>query len=153
MGYACPVCSTPQADQRHLADHLAVTAMVHGDDHEEWLDEHVPDWSSMGPADLGPLVAEHAIEPEYDAVFEDTTDGHDGGPDPHDHRGVSGDRLEDHLAREGHRGPGGRGDLTDEQRAILEAAREMTREMRGEDRTNDGDDDGEDGSSAADAGQ
>jgi len=145
MGYACPVCSTPQADERHLADHLAVTAMVHGDDHEAWLDEHVDDWSSMGPGELGPVVAEHATETAYETVFEDTTDG---GPHPHDHRGVSGD----HLAREGHRGPGGRGDLTDEQREILEEAREMTREMRGEDRPGDQEsDDGGDGAESADA--
>lgn len=136
MGYACPVCSTPQADQRHLADHLAVTAMVHGDGHEQWLDDHVDGWAEMGPADLGPVVAEHATETEYEEVFEDTVGG------GHDHGGAAGDRLEDHLSRGSHRGPGGRGDLTEEQRAIVEEARDMTREML----EDDGDD--TDGSTA-----
>ncbi|PSQ20050.1 hypothetical protein BRD00_00040 [Halobacteriales archaeon QS_8_69_26] len=126
MGYACPVCGTPQADERHLADHLAVTAMTHGDDHEDWLDEHVPDWSEYGPSDLGPVVAGEAAETEYPQVFEDTT-GHDHGPD-------RGETLEDHLASEGRRGPrgAGRGDLTGEQAGILAEAREMTRRMMGE---------------------
>lgn len=121
MGYACPVCDTPQADERHLADHLAVTAMVHGDAHETWLDDHVEDWSSMGPDDLGPVVAEYATETEYDEIFDDTV--HDHGQAP------QGERFEDQIARQGSRGPGGRGDLTADQQEILEDAREMTEEM------------------------
>ena len=58
MGYACPVCSVPHADAEHLANHLAFTAMLHGDDHEAWLDEHVPGWGSSNPAELGPTIAE-----------------------------------------------------------------------------------------------
>jgi len=135
MGYACPVCGTPQADGRHLADHLAMRAITHGDDHEDWLDEHVPDWAERGPADLGPAVAEEAAETDYPQVFEDTTGGthdHDHGQgEGHDHGPDRGETLEDHLARGGRRGPGagGRGDLTDERAAIVAEAREMTREM------------------------
>ena len=40
MGYACPVCEIPHQDATHLANHLAFTAMTHGDDHEAWLDDH-----------------------------------------------------------------------------------------------------------------
>ena len=41
MGYACPVCDHPQADARHLANHLAFTALARGGDHEAWLDDAV----------------------------------------------------------------------------------------------------------------
>lgn len=119
MGYACPVCGTPQADKRHLADHIAVTAMVHGDDHETFLEDHVEGWSSMGPDELGPVVAELATEAEYPRLFEDTTD--------HDH---GRERLEDHLEVTG-QGPraSGRGDLSASGKKAIARAREMTREM------------------------
>jgi hypothetical protein len=83
MGYSCPVCGDPQADDEHLANHLAFTAMIRGGDHEEWLDENVPDWESLGETELGDVVSEMAEDEEYPQVFEDTT-----GPDhehPHDH--------------------------------------------------------------------
>jgi hypothetical protein len=132
MGYACPVCMGPQADPRHLADHLAVTAMVHGDDHEAWLDDHVPDWSEMGPAELGPVVAEHAPETDYPQVFEDTSD-HDHGEDLHG--------LEEEIAGAGRRGPG-RGDATAAGREVVAEARELTRQMLdGESGSDRGDDD------------
>ena len=72
MGYACPVCDTPQRDGEHLAHHLAFTAMLHGDDHEAWLDEHVADWSERDPAGLAADVTPHAADAEYNEVFEDT---------------------------------------------------------------------------------
>jgi hypothetical protein len=72
MGYACPVCDTPQRDGEHLAHHLAFTAMLHGDAHEDWLDEHVPDWGDREPAGLAAEVTPHAADAEYDEVFEDT---------------------------------------------------------------------------------
>jgi hypothetical protein len=117
MGYDCPVCATPQADARHLANHLAFTALVHGDDHEAWLDEHCPGWETEGEAELAERAAPLAEQGEYPQVFEDTTD--DGS---HDH---------DHEHGDG--GPGGRGrgavPGTDaEVEAALEAARELTRE-------------------------
>ncbi|PSP70281.1 hypothetical protein BRC79_02495 [Halobacteriales archaeon QH_8_67_27] len=52
MGYACPVCDDPQADAEHLANHLAFTAMLRGDGHEAWLDDHVDDWADLAPEEL-----------------------------------------------------------------------------------------------------
>jgi hypothetical protein len=118
MGYDCPVCATPQADARHLANHLAFTALVHGDDHEAWLDEHCPGWEEQGEADLAERAAPLAEQAEYPQVFEDTT----GGDGDHDHE-------HDSPADRG-RSPG-RGSVpgTDaEVEAALEAARELTRE-------------------------
>mgnify|MGYP000342022236 CR=1 FL=1 len=76
MGYACPVCETPQRDGEHLANHLAFTAMLHGDAHEQWLDDHAPDWSEQGAAELAPVAVDHAEEVPHETVFEDTTDDH-----------------------------------------------------------------------------
>ncbi|MEZ3162523.1 DUF5810 domain-containing protein [Halorubrum sp. RMP-47] len=72
MGYACPVCDTPQRDGEHLAHHLAFTAMLHGGDHEAWLDDRVADWSEREPAGLAAEVTPHADDAEYEEVFEDT---------------------------------------------------------------------------------
>jgi len=83
MGYACPVCDLPQHDAEHLANHLAVTALTHGDDHEAWLDDHAPGWVEESPASLGDRVAPHADETDHETVFEDTT-GRGGGHDDHD---------------------------------------------------------------------
>lgn len=80
MGYECPVCSVPHADAEHLANHLAFTAMLHGDEHEDWLAEHAPEWESANPESLAPVVADAVPETEFEQVFEDTTEGHD-----HDH--------------------------------------------------------------------
>lgn len=79
MGYACPVCDLPQHDAEHLANHLAMTALTHGDEHEDWLDETVPGWSEESPKTLGDRVAPHAAEVPHETVFEDTTGGHDHG--------------------------------------------------------------------------
>lgn len=73
MGYACPVCGDPQADARHLANHLAFTAMLGREDHERWLAEHAPGWADEGERELTGRVAEHAEETTYPQVFEDTT--------------------------------------------------------------------------------
>ena len=77
MGYLCPVCEEPFADSQQCANHLAVTAILHGGDHETWLDETVGaadttdaantvdtsvDWESLPRATLAELVAEHATE-------------------------------------------------------------------------------------------
>ncbi|MFA1609402.1 DUF5810 domain-containing protein [Halobellus rubicundus] len=122
MGYACPVCETPQQDARHLANHLAFTAMVHGDEHEAWLDEHVPDWSELGEADLGPEVAELAPEADYDQVFEDTAHAHGHEHDHgHDHRHGGVDPASAAAA--------GQGSLDEETQRILAEARELTAEM------------------------
>jgi len=77
MGYACPVCGDPQADDVHLANHLAFTALARGGDHEDWLDDTVPEWESLDEDGLAEQVTEHAEEKEYPQVFEDTTGQHD----------------------------------------------------------------------------
>lgn len=70
MGYACPVCEDPQVDERHLADHLAFTAIMGDGDHESWLNERVPEWGSMDAADLGPLAAEYVETVDLDVPEE-----------------------------------------------------------------------------------
>ncbi len=136
------MCEVPHADAEHLANHLAFTAMLHSDEHEDWLDEHAPEWGDSNPAELGPVVAEHVAETEFDEVFDDTTHQHD-----HDH---GHGRFEDAVAEQVGQGAGrtapagGRGDLTSEQADVLEEARELTRQMHesAEDAaTEDGDED------------
>ncbi|PSQ04670.1 hypothetical protein BRC97_10600 [Halobacteriales archaeon QS_6_71_20] len=130
MGYACPVCETPQRDGEHLANHLAFTAMLHGDAHEDWLDEHVDDWGGRTPAELAGDVTERATEAEYDEVFEDTTgsDGEHGRG--HDHDADAGtDRRGGRPDVAG--GAGGRaGTAADETvESVLAEARDLTEEM------------------------
>ncbi|QGN07608.1 hypothetical protein Hrd1104_10055 [Halorhabdus sp. CBA1104] len=74
MGYACPVCTSPQADAKHLADHLAFTALLGDDDHESWLEEHAPDWEDADDDSLAEQVLEYAEETELSR-----------DSDPHDH--------------------------------------------------------------------
>lgn len=80
MGYLCPVCEEPFADSSQCANHLAVTAILHGGDHETWLAETVETalqqddsaddsptapvdgWESVPREELAALVAEHATE-------------------------------------------------------------------------------------------
>ena len=121
MGYACPVCETPQADAGHLANHLAITAIARGGDHEAWLDDHVPDWSDLDEATLADRAVDHATETEYPQVFEDTTGGDHGagdgdidGLDPAALARRSAAFADDELDEEG----------------ILERARELTRRRR-----------------------
>lgn len=153
MGYACPVCATPQRDGEHLAHHLAFTAMLHGDDHEAWLDEHASEWETADPAGLAEDVVEHAEPAEYHEVFEDTTDqgrpnlgpGMGGG---HDHRHGHTDRSHTHAHDDGAHGdtPTSGADPTDpETAAVFEEARELTRRMYEED---DGAADADDGDDA-----
>ncbi|SNR38898.1 DUF5810 domain-containing protein [Halorubrum vacuolatum] len=134
MGYACPVCVTPQRDGEHLAHHLAFTAMLHGDDHEEWLDEHVPGWGEMDPPGLAERVVPHAESAEYPEVFEDTVDR--GRPD----LGVAFDGQDGHAGHGGHAGHSGAahgGDrhgvdpaaLDPEAAAAVREARELTERM------------------------
>jgi hypothetical protein len=140
MGYACPVCATPQRDGEHLAHHLAFTAMLHGDDHEAWLDDHVSDWNDRDPAGLAAAVTPHAEDAEYHEVFEDTVDR--GRPDvdlgAHDHAGQGGHGH----AQEGHGHAQGGGvdesNVSDpEAAAALREARELTREMFEDDADDD----------------
>ncbi len=75
MGYACPVCDDLQADAEHLANHLAFTAMLHGDEHVDFLDARVPDWEDRRPPDLAAEVIHHAEYVEHDAALDDTAGG------------------------------------------------------------------------------
>jgi hypothetical protein len=122
MGYACPVCGDPQADDIHLANHLAFTALARGGDHEAWLDEHVPEWDQYDDDGLAAAVTDLAEQTEYPQVFEDTTGGHDHTHDSgHQHdaqtdlsgMGVDSSEMLDEDARE-----------------ALAEAREMTRKRR-----------------------
>ena len=149
MGYACPVCSDPQADAGHLANHLAFSAILGDDDHESWLDEHAPRWGEMGEVELADIVGEVVDETEFPQLFEDTVGGlEDGSDDPlaersgalfedghaHDH---SHDHAHDHSPARG--GTVDASEPVDDETAeILEEAREMTRRMR-----DDGSDDDE----------
>ena len=134
MGYACPVCGTAQADDRHLANHLAVTASLGREDHLEWLETYAPDWADCGPEELAAQLLEHA--PEVDTPeFEDES-GHAGAPS-----------LETELARQ--TGLPGRGELTSsgastaETERVLEEARELTRQMHESETDGDGNGDGD----------
>jgi hypothetical protein len=133
MGYACPVCGTPQRDAEHLANHLAFTAMLHGDAHEAWLDDHAPGWSEAGAAELAPVAVEHADAADYDEVFEERVP--EGGAD-HDHDRTSPrQRPPTGTAFDA----GTRAGDADTRRVLAEA-REMTRAML---------DDGDEGDDAA----
>lgn len=118
MGYACPVCETPERDGEHLANHLAFTAMLHGGAHEQWLDEHAPDWSDEGAAELAPVAVEHADEVPHETVFEESVPSETG----HDHASppADGDAL-DAATLDGDAGQ------------ILAEAREMTQAMLDDD--------------------
>jgi hypothetical protein len=145
MGYACPVCEEPQRDAEHLANHLAFQALTGRDDHEAWLDDHVPDWATGGPADLAPRVADLADEAEYEVVFDDTTGGEAGGPlyDPdrqgdgeghgHEHGQAHGHgRAHEHGGHDPPARSGGTADgddLNPAARDVLREARELTRRM------------------------
>jgi len=69
MGCLCPVCEEPFVDSQQCANHLAVTAILHGADHEEWLvevatagDLSVDRWESIPRPELAALVADRAEE-------------------------------------------------------------------------------------------
>lgn len=113
MGYACPVCEIPQQDETHLANHLAFSAMLGHEDHEEWLDEHVLDWEEMDPETLGERAVTFAPEEEFPQVFEDTTADHERPP-----------RFEESIPTQR-----GRQAMSGEANEILAEAEAMTREM------------------------
>jgi len=135
MGYACPVCEAPQADGEHLANHLAFTAMLGREDHEEWLDEHAPGWEESDPESLAVEVVDSVPETEFPQIFDDTTrdhDGHNHGDHDHHHGAApEGTPFEQELAHQT-RGAG-RGDLSAEARDVMAEAREMTEQMLDDD--------------------
>jgi hypothetical protein len=159
MGYACPVCEVPQRDGEHLANHLAFTAMLRGDAHEDWLDDNVPGWGDENPDSLADRVTDLAESAAYDEVFEDTAhDDHDDGErldpaaqgaDPtargHDH-GATGSHGSDDSARPNVAGRGYAGNVDDDDlESVMAEARELTREMY------DDDGEAEDDTSGADS--
>lgn len=142
MGYACPVCGAEEADGEHLANHMAFTAMLRSDEHEDWLDDHVPDWPDRNPDTLAPDITPHAPETETDVVT-------DEGTHP---RGLDGE-VADH-------GGYGRDSLSGDQQAVIEEARELTRQMYGLDEAegaeaaetgSDADDESDDADSGAES--
>lgn len=60
MGYGCPICGEVHPDGTHLAHHVAVAASLDREDHQSWLAEYAPNWESMGPEELAPIVTERA---------------------------------------------------------------------------------------------
>ena len=115
MGYACPVCGVEQADDIHLANHLAVTASLDRTDHREWLETHAPDWAACGPAEL----AERIVD-DVPTVETPEFEGHSAG--------TSGGRtFEQALTAQGHRP--GRGDPTTGVADVLAEARALTERM------------------------
>ena len=128
MGYACPVCETPQMDAEHLANHLAITAILGDEAHEEWLDEHVPDWADLNEDTLGERAADHAEEEEFPQVFEDTVHG----DNEHDHDAErSGALFDDERVEHPQRGRGDAHTAPDaEVEQVLEEARELTERRR-----------------------
>ena len=145
MGYACPVCEIPQRDGEHLAHHLAFTAMLHGEDHEVWLDDHVDDWGEREPEELAADVTPHVEDAEYHEVFEDTTHDHDRGRPDVGHQHGQGDM--------GHKIDTRGEDVDAETAAVLEEARELTQEMLDADDgdTSDSDDSDDDTDADTDA--
>lgn len=155
MGYACPVCETPQADGRHLANHIAFTAMIHGDDHEAWLAEHAPGWEEAGERELAGRVVECATETEFPPGSGEATDeqrgagsrdrshehGHGGlGHGDHDHDRDSHSDRRERRPDSDRSGPGSTrvaidsdlgGDSEDDRgvAAVVAEARELTRRM------------------------
>jgi hypothetical protein len=129
MGYECPVCGIPQADSGHLANHIAFTALIHSDEHEDWLDETVPGWSDLSEDELADAVTAQSERVEFPQMFEDTTTGSE-----HQHDHERSGQLFDELAVTG--GSRGRqqsvGDqpaaLDAEAQSILNEARRMTEE-------------------------
>lgn len=131
MGYRCPVCEDPQADGVHLANHLALTSMVRGGDHEAWLDEHVPGWAELGETELATELTGKAEDADYPQIFEDTTEhSHDHDTQRQKTDGTSTDSL-----------PPGTDipepALDDDAADILEEAREITRKRRAEEAVED----------------
>jgi hypothetical protein len=110
MAYVCPVCDAVEADAEHLANHLAVTASLHGGDHAAWLEEHAPDWPNRSPSELGATAVEHARE----RVLDDESTAHDH------------DREAKPDVRNARSGQGAGRRLDAETKQVLREARELT---------------------------
>lgn len=131
MGYSCPVCETPQHDSEHLANHLAMTAMLHENDHEAWLDDHVEGWAELTPPELGQRVVDAAEEVDYDEAAVEAAEipeDRRGEPSEHQHDHGQGAPPQSPVPGEEPTVQSVTDDLDMETEAILEEAREMTRE-------------------------
>ena len=167
MGLSCPVCEDPQADAVHLANHLAITAMTRGGDHEAWLDDNVPDWEELGETGLAEKVSEFATSTDYPTVFEDTTGQQSGLHRSRDHTDSSHEQTPPNQEQTGtdrERPPASGPDtesrdtdgnpptdkqsipsgIDEETRRVMEEALEMEDQYRSRDESEDdnGDDDG-----------
>ncbi|MFW5934579.1 MAG: DUF5810 domain-containing protein [Halolamina sp.] len=127
MGYRCPVCGSPQQDDEHLANHLAMTAMLHGEDHEAWLDERVAEWGEYTPPALADEIVDDAEAVDYDAATAEDAEIEIPTHDGHEHDGSGTHRTEE-IADPDEVPDSGFIDEAAEQ-AVAEA-REMTRKRR-----------------------
>jgi hypothetical protein len=129
MAYRCPVCDALQPDGEHLANHLAITAMLDREDHAAWLADYAPEYGDMGPGELAAAITPHveSVELEDDgaasgSTLQDATTPQDG-TQPFEHA----------VGRQA--GPGrtssrqSGGELDPDTQAVLEEARELTAAM------------------------
>lgn len=121
MGYRCPVCEAPQLDGEHLANHLAFTAMIRSEEHEAWLDDHVPGWTERRPAELAEDVTPHVPDADLPEELEEAAT-HDHAPTNERGRKAYSERQRELRDRE-------REELTGEAAEVMADARAMTREM------------------------
>ena len=149
MGYACPVCGTPQEDGVHLANHVAITAMLHDDEHAAWLDDRVADWRDSSPEELAGELTDRAERVDYDEAAVERAEIPDSGEG--DGRSGTGHAGHDHADHESHAHGSRRGyaadsadavdhldadalgvadgdEFEDDVEGILAEAREMTRQ-------------------------
>lgn len=159
MGYLCPVCDTPQPDGEHLANHVAITAIVRDEDHAAWLDDHAEGWRDASPAELAADLVDHVERIDYDeaavahadvpeSAREEDGHAYDHGEEDHDHDPADADVdvgvHRDHDAyREGGIDGAGAGEFDAVVEEAIEEAREMTRQQF-EDAAVEGDDEAED---------
>ncbi|MFB6220572.1 MAG: DUF5810 domain-containing protein [Halolamina sp.] len=131
MGFSCPVCETPQHDSEHLANHLAMTAMLHEDDHEAWLDEHVDGWGELTPPELGQRVVDAAEQVDYDEAAVEAADIPEEFRDG-DEQGTGDATDAADAAPRTDRGSPARGsdELDEETKEVLAEARELTEKRR-----------------------
>ena len=124
MSYLCPVCESPFGGSEPLADHLAVSAILHGGDHEAWLDETVADWDALSRGELGERVVDHA-----DATDDHEHIGEHSHPEPEPASG-----LPNGIDSEASGHNAADTTLDADAQAIIEEARELTREMQRDDK-------------------
>lgn len=136
MGYACPVCEIPQIDANHLANHMAFTALLGDDEHEAWLDDMVPDWETLGPAELGDRICSDVESAEFQQVFENTVSDSHPTNDPIEERSgmlFDAESTGPFEEKSNPNSPPPKASNTEadaETARILEEARELTKQMR-----------------------